>query len=197
AELPDAAFLSAELACALGILRAVDGECRAGVLPASWREGLLPTVASLWTALLGTSFVDSSSDRGGAMASAALLSLLYLGQLSENAWAKLRDLDEWISTNHPFWIIPNPKSEIRNPKRKTQDANGAPQASDFGVLPFSHFLLSVVYQLRILQIGKDENGEWLVRLSPIGPWLLRVGTLAAPPGVSSRTPVGRANFGDV
>jgi hypothetical protein len=194
ADLPEAALLTAELASALGILRVIDGECRAGVMPASWREGLLPTVASLWTALLSTSLGDSSSDRGGAMPSAALLSLLHLGQLSENAWARLRDVDEWISTNHPFWKIRNPKSEIRNPKRKTPEANGAPQASDFGALPFSHFLLSVVYQLRILQAGKDDNGEWLVRLSPIGRWLLRLGPMPALEAIPSQTLLVQPNL---
>jgi hypothetical protein len=196
-ELPGAAFFTAEFAAALEILREVDGDWRAGNLPTSWDEGLLSTIGSSWTALLGTSFPDFSSGSscggwGDGMPTAVFLSLLCLGQLSDRAWAKLEDVDRWIVTHHPSWKIRNVKSEIRI--SKSRDMNGQVETSDSALPPLSTFLLTVAYQLRLLQAGKDENGNWLVRLSPLGRGLLRFGSMPAQEAVPNQTLLAQPNL---
>src|SRR5262249_29594905 len=124
AELPEAAFVTAELAFALGILRETGGEWRAGDLPASWDQKLLSALAALWAISPRISFPSqriSQEEKGNPMPSAALLSFLSLAQLPANDWSRVQDVDHWISTHHPFWKNRRSKSEIRNKKSKTEN----------------------------------------------------------------------------
>jgi hypothetical protein len=164
-ELPDAGLLAVALAQSEGLVQGAEGELRAGTLPPIWEEGLFHTLASLWSALLvietwnpldgwcGTATV------GNPYPSAYLLTLLLLSRLPEEGWARPGDLDHWIHAHHPFW----------------KGDNGGPSQRRGWV---STFLLGLAYQLRMLQAAKDAAGGWVVRLSPLGRWLLG---LAEPP----------------
>jgi hypothetical protein len=191
AELSDLAFWTAELASVVGILQETDGEWRAGVTPATWPQGLLPTLACLWTALPDTSLpikisAQEEGESGNPMPSAILLSLLYLSRLDENDWAKVEDVVLWISTHHPYWIIRDSKS-----KRRKQHGD---LMSDLESHPVSISLLTIIYQLRMVQVGKAQNAEWVIRLSPIGRWLLGIGSMPVLPAVPSQTLLVQPNL---
>jgi len=191
AELPDAAFWTAELASVLGILQEVNGEYRAGSVPASWHQGLLPTLACLWAALPHTPLPSRTSDAGqgetsNPIPSAVLLSLLYLSRLPGDGWAKLQDVERWISMHHPYWKSRNSKAEIRK--------QHATRVQGFEVSPFSTSLLTVIYQLRMVQAGKAENGDWVIRLSPIGRGLLGLGPMPVLPAAPRQTLLVQPNL---
>jgi hypothetical protein len=67
----------------------------------------------------------------------------------------------WVRAHHPYWARPAPR-------------DGAPT-------PLACFLLGLAYQLRLLQAGKDPALGWLVRLSPLGRWVLGLGESPAFP----------------
>jgi hypothetical protein len=190
-ELPDSAFWTAELASVLGILKEAESEWRAGESPATWHQGLLPMLACLWTVLPHTSFsigisTQEEAKSGNPMPSAILLSLLYLSGLDENGWAKLEDVERWISKHHPYWTTQLSKSE-----RRKQHLN---LMSDLESHPVSIFLLTIVYQLRMVQVSKAENGKWVIRLSPVGRWLLGIGPMPFLPAVPSQTLLVQPNL---
>src|SRR5262249_1053473 len=99
---------------------------------------------------------------GNPYPSAYLLLLLLLANLPEDAWAHPKQLEEWLFAHHPYWSGAAPRSLQR-------------QAW------VAKFLLGLAYQLRLLQAAEDAaGGEWVVRLSPLGRWVL--GLSAAPTG---------------
>jgi hypothetical protein len=164
AEIPDLGLMAVALGQAQDVLQADQAELRAASLPTGWDVGLPETLASLWTVLplLDTwnpqSGWTAGTQMGNPFPSAGLLSLLLLLQLPEDAWARPSDLEDWIFTHHPFW-----QNEDLWPSR--------------GQSWIDAYLLGVVYQLRMLQAAKDAAGGWLVRLSPLGRWLLGRGEL--------------------
>jgi hypothetical protein len=162
AEVPDAGLLAITLAGILGIVEERDGELRAAGLPAAWDEGLPAALLSLWTALPHLEAWDPLDGwRGGGAAaspfpSAYLLALLLLARLPDGAWARPADVGDWVLGHHPYWT-----AEAVRPSR-LRDWAGT-------------FLLGLAYQLRWLQAARDADGEWVVRLSPLGRWLLGEG----------------------
>jgi hypothetical protein len=165
AELPDAGLLAITLAGVLGIVRDQDGELRAAALPAEWDEGLPAALLSLWAALPHLEAWDPLDGwRGGGASgspfpSAYLLALLLLARLPDGAWARPGDVGDWVLAHHPYWT-----AESVRPSRLREWAGT--------------FLLGLAHQFRWLQAARDEEGEWVVRLSPWGRWLLG---LAEPP----------------
>jgi hypothetical protein len=159
ADLPDVGLLAVAWGLAEGLLQARDGELRAGTFPAAWAEGLPTTVASLWAALPWLeSWTAAEGWRpgprpGNPYPSAYLLALVLLARLPEESWARPEDVASWVIEHHPFWKI-DPRSSI-----------------------LECFLLGLAYQLRLLQAAKDRKGGWLVRLSPLGRWVLGLGEL--------------------
>jgi hypothetical protein len=170
-EVADPALLAVVLAAAEGILVEVDGELHDGAFPASWEDGLPRTLASLWTALLQQ---NTWNPRDGwqpdvpaanPYPSAWLLALVLLSRLPADSWTGADTLEKWMTKNHPFW-------------RGTKSTSG-----------LASFLLGVAFPLRLIQAAPHTNpppsrgegrerGPWLVRLSPLGRWLLGMG--AAP-----------------
>jgi hypothetical protein len=168
-ELPETGLLMAALAGASGILGEEKGELRAEDLPASWDQGLLPALASLWAALpllekwppaLHRPGGDDSlaQPTGNPHVSAFLVTLVCLAQLPTNGWAKPAELERWILEHHPYW------------------------AADSGAgTPIVTFLLGFAYQLKLLQTARDDQGQWVVRLSSVGRWLLGIGEKPSDP----------------
>jgi hypothetical protein len=162
AEVPDAALLAIALAGTLGIVEERDGELHAAALPASWDEGLPAALRELWTALPHLEAWDPLDGwrGGGATGSpypaAYLLALLLLARLPDGAWARPADVGDWVLEHHPYWT-----AESVRPSR-LRDWAGT-------------FLLGLAYQFRWLQAARDDEGEWVVRLSPLGRWLIGQG----------------------
>jgi hypothetical protein len=159
ADVPDAGLLAIALALNLGIVTERDGELRAATLPASWDEGLPAALLDLWSALPHLEAWDPLDGwRGGGGAgspfpSAYLLLLLLLARLPDGSWARSADVGDWVLLHHPYWT-----AESVRPSRLRDWA--------------ATFLLGLAYQLRWLQAARDAEGEWVVRLSPLGRWLL-------------------------
>src|SRR5262249_22678237 len=89
---------------------------------------------------------------GNPFPSAYLLAFLLLARMPESEWARPADIEAWISAHHPYW-----KTE-RQGRSDRQSWTPA-------------FLLGLAHQLRFVQGAQDTNGEWVVRLSPVGRWL--------------------------
>ena len=139
-------------------------EIRGGDLPADWDNAR--ALSLLWKALF---HLDAWNPRQGGCTnaeganpypSAYLLTFLFLSKMSDDGWTSPDDVENLVLQNHPFW-----REERRRP------------AKERGWLKM--FLLGVAYQLRVLQATKSTGGEWLIRLSPLGRWLL--GFSAEPP----------------
>jgi hypothetical protein len=170
AEVPEPGLLAVALAKAEELLEESDGEIRAVPLPHAWDEGLSATLASLWTALPHLEDWDPAHGyRDGAGANpypaAYLLAFLLLDRLSDGAWADPEAVEQWVVGHHPYWHSPA-KPAARKP-----------------VVGLAAFLLGFAYPLRLLQATRSATGGWLVRLSPVGRWLL--GSAEAPPAVPS------------
>ena len=183
------------------------GDLSAGEFPQSWNESLPATLASLWSQLPwlhGWNAVDGwqpAQPPGNPFPGVYLLALLLLGQLGEKEWARPESLEAWILDRHPFWRSAEKEKAREKEKAKAKEKLLA------GVI--TRFLLGVAYPLRLLQATKEtrqgdketrRQGEesqavslspcfpvslsgHLVRLSPLGRWLLGLGE--APPGLGT------------
>lgn len=159
AELPDPAMLTVALAELEGLIRTTEGELRAGDPPAAWADGLYDALASLWASLpLLDAWEPLEGWRGGQpgttpFPAACLLAHLLLLRLPEGAWADPNEVESWIHEHHPYWA----GESVRPSRRRSW---------------LTSVLLGVSYQLRFVQATKGPEGNWLVRLSPLGRWLL-------------------------
>jgi hypothetical protein len=168
AELPDPGQLALALAKIEGLIEEKDGELRAGTLPGAWEQGLPATLLSLWTALLSVENWDPSSgagrpDRGAnPYPSASFLALLLLARLSDSRWVRPTQIEQWVFQHHPYWQGAFPR------KGKSDSA-----ASARG--PIVTFLLGLAYPLRLVQVGRGEDGEIVVRLTTLGRWIFGIG----------------------
>ncbi len=181
-DVPDQGFLVVALAELEGIVREVDGELRAGALPASWEVGLAPTLESLWAHLPRiNSWGPLEGWRGGAEVagnpypSAYLLAFLLLAQLPEGGWARVEALEAWLRLHHPYWSNESLRPSRQKPWVET-------------------FLLGVAYHLRLVQSGRGPDGEALVRLAGPGRWLLGLGEAPPAPSGYARTLLVQPNL---
>jgi hypothetical protein len=167
-DVPDLGFLLAALADAEGILREVDGELRAGTLPACWETGLPQALESLycdlpllrgWTPLDGWKGAEAMT--GNPFPSAYLLALLLLARLPENAWVSPDAIEAWLTEQHPYWTNESLRPSRQQPWVET-------------------FLLGVAFSLRLVQAAKGPSGH-RVRLSPTGRWLLGLAEMPSYP----------------
>jgi hypothetical protein len=70
---------------------------------------------------------------------------------------------QWVVERHPFW------------RSGKSSGNGRARNIDSPRNALVGFLLGLAYQLRMVQAAKDADGGWLIRLSPMGRWLLGSG----------------------
>ena len=176
-DLPDPGLLAVTLALAQGLIQDQDGQLVAGGFPPTWQEGLPPMLASLWIALLHLETWNShqgwqpAETHGNPYPGAYLLTLLLLGNLPEERWARPDELAREVIDRHPFWKSTerggrergsaSPRSRAAAAARSTADPAG-----------LTSFLLGLAYQLRLIQVAKGPEGDWVVRLSPMGRWIL-------------------------
>ncbi|HYV35292.1 MAG TPA: helicase-associated domain-containing protein, partial [Gemmataceae bacterium] len=157
AEIPDPALLAVVLATQEGLLKDVAGELQAGVFPTPWDKGLQATLASLWTAALQQDAWNAQDGwrpeppAANPYPSMWLLALMLLSRLPADGWTSCDSLEKWLTKHHPFWQGPKAACGL------------------------AAFLLGVVYPLRLIQTAREGKGPWLVRLSPLGRWLLGLG----------------------
>ena len=162
APVPDPGFFAAALAAAAGLLREQEAELRSSDWPAAWRGALPGLLVELWTALARITTWNSaaghapSASAANPYPSAYLLAMLLLTRLPEDEWTTPDAIDTWIAEHHPYWAV----SKTKDPGIKT-------------------YLLSVAYSLRLLQATKGTEGDWLIRLSSMGRWVM--GLTAKPP----------------
>jgi hypothetical protein len=181
AELPDAGLLAVSLALVEGVVCKGEGELRGGTLPAAWEQGLMPALQSLWAALPhldGWNPGRGAADNGMAAnpyPAAYLLALLLLGRVPESAWIPVAAIERWVSAHHPFWAdagVPQPFAATATPG----PANGP---------ALTPFLLGFAFSVRLVEAARDPSGEWAIRLSATGRWLLG---LAAQPAEAPSYP---------
>jgi hypothetical protein len=165
-QVPDAGLLAVCLARLEGLLRVNDGEYTAGVFPPCWEEGLQAVLASLWSALPRLEDWNvlegwrGSQASGNPFAAANFLALLLLAALPPDQWVAPVEVGDWVIDHHPYW-----QGDGVRPSRLRDWA--------------STFLLGLAYPLRWVQAARAGAG-WVVRLSPLGRWLLGLGEAPAP-----------------
>ncbi|MCI0640362.1 MAG: helicase-associated domain-containing protein [Gemmataceae bacterium] len=155
-------------------------------------SGLASTLAGLWAAL--PRLQDWNIARGwqpGAMLgnpypSAQLLALALLAAMPEGHWARAAAVEDWLISRHPYWsagnISPRPSEDEdlgARGKGKNGKRGGKQSPSAEPAAGISEFLLGIAYPLRLLQAARSANGEYWVRVSPMGRWIL--GCHANPP----------------
>jgi Helicase conserved C-terminal domain len=160
ADVPDLGFFIAVLAEREGILVETEGEVRAGILPAAWELGLGPALESLWSQLPRLrawnpldGWRGGEAPAGNPFPSAYLLAFMLLARLPQDAWVRPAAIETWLNEQHPYWADESRRPSQRGPWVET-------------------FLLGVAYHMRLVQAVRDSSGEWGVRLSPAGRWLL-------------------------
>jgi hypothetical protein len=180
AEVPDAGLLAVALGVREGLLQDEDGELHAGPLPAAWSEGLLASLASLWSALPHLDawnphdgWCGSARLTGNPYPSAYLLALLLLARLPESRWVRPAAVENWLVKHHPYW------------------SEGSSTAA---VASLDVFLLGLAYQLRLLRAARDAQGEWVISLTPMGRWVVGSGPQPAPPPAFPQTLLVQPNL---
>ncbi len=176
ADLPDPGLLAVALAVAEGVLAENDGALRVADFPPAWTAGLRPTLVSLWSALPtlegwnAAAGWQPAAGPGNPYPSAYLLALLFLTTLPDGSWARPEAIEQWIGNHHPFWA-------------------GRQRGKEIGI---GSFLLGLAFQLRLVQAAK--KGGWLVRLSPLGRWVLGLGEAPPVPPASAQTLLVQPNL---
>lgn len=159
----DQGFLLAGMAEVEGILKPVEGDLRAGALPASWPNGtasMLEGLFAAWPRIRTWNPLDGwpgpEAPPGNPFPSASLLALLLLARLPAEAWARVEDLETWIQEHHPFWA----GNSLRPSRAKPWLEN---------------YFLGVAWPLRLLRMTRDSGGAMRFQLSVTGRWLLGMG----------------------
>jgi hypothetical protein len=182
----DLAFFIAELAVRLGILREAEGEWRATSSPALWDKNLLATLVSIWKALPLMEVFQTGDNPPIAsyFPSVMLLFTVLLSQIPDGEWVSSRDVQDWIEQHHPGFKQTSPT------ERLTADQSAGIQRQS----PLFSLVLTLTYHLRMIQAVKDKNETWVVRLTPIGRWLLDLGPEPAHPIPPSQTLLVQPNL---
>jgi hypothetical protein len=154
APIPDPGFFATALATSLGLLRDQESELRANEWRGDWPNAAPPLLAEVWKALLSINTWNPAVGHAPTSGpnpypAAYLLAMLLLSRLPANAWADPSAIEKWIVERHPFW------------KGQKSPESG-----------IATFLLGVAYSMRLLQTTKSDK-NWLVRLSPLGRWVMR------------------------
>jgi hypothetical protein len=176
APIPDPGFFAAALASASGLLRVEQAELHAGAWSATWKGSLPALIVELWTSLSRIASWNPvkghspPEGQGNPYPSAYMLAMLLLTRLPENSWAEPQAVEDWIAARHPYWLGKNTKS--------------------LGIVAF---LLGIAYSLRLLQATKGSEG-WLIRLSPLGRWVMGLSEKSPPVPIFKQTLLVQPNL---
>jgi len=176
-ELPDPGLFAVALALASGLLQEKEGEIQSGSFEPAWSEGLASTIAFLWSCFPRVKSWNPlngwqvSSTPGDPYPSAYFLTLLLLSRLPDGQWAPPDAIEKWIVQRHPYWNAGKP-IESTDAKNVRASGKGKKSTEDEPKAGLATFLLGVAFPLRLLQAAKDREGNRVVRLSPLGRWVL-------------------------
>jgi hypothetical protein len=106
---------------------------------------------------------------GNPYPAAYLLALLLLRQLPEEGWADPAQVAGWVVDHHPYWKAGDRPHSGGSPNQPASMA-------------LARFLLGLAYQFRLVQAVRALDGGWLIRLSPLGQWILGAGKEPELPG---------------
>jgi hypothetical protein len=180
-DLPDLGFFVETLAERTGVVRVVEGEVRAGTLPAAWGEGLAPSLEALYTDLTRLrawnpidGWLGGEATPGNPFPAAYLLALLLLARLPEGEFIRPATVQAWLTEHHPYWV-----NEAARPSRRQPWLEA--------------FLLGIAYHLRLVHVARDPEGPG-VRLAPAGRWLLGLGEAPALDTAYTRTLLVQPNL---
>jgi hypothetical protein len=179
-DLPDPGLLAVALGQVTGVLQMNAAEVKSGCLPAAWQGDPTAALRSLWEAV---PLIENWNPQDGwcsvsgasPYASAYLLSLLLLLAAPDASFVSPAEIEGWMLQHHPFWA--------GQKRRSGQEPIGV-----------ATFLLGFAYQLRMLQAAKDSAGQWCLRLSPYGRWLLNAGAQPASDPPFAQTLVVQPNL---
>jgi hypothetical protein len=180
-DVPDPGLLTVSLAVAEHVLEDENGVLKANAFPASWLQGLPATLASLWSILPHMDFWNAEEGwnpgehAGNPYPAAYLLSVLLLAELPENSWARPETVSGWVVERHPYW---------QSAGTRNAAATKAAAAACQGLV---QFLLGVAFHLRLVQATRGGDGAWLIRLSPMGRWIVGLGELPPSPPAYPQT----------
>jgi hypothetical protein len=190
---PDPGLLAVEWALRLGVLVEERGELRAAHPPFEWNGGLDETIAVLFAALLTLDSWDARhgwrgrQTQGNPSPSAYLLALALLASLPNDAWADPNDIDAWLTEHHPYWSgTPMPGNQ--------DDEENKSGPRRHGGTAIDAFLFGVAFPLKLVQIGKDLTGTWLVRMSSLGRHVFGVGPAPEPAPTFPKTLMVQPNL---
>ena len=177
-DVPDPGLFSVGLGLAAGLLEEEDGEIRAGSFGPAWQEGLPATIASLWASIPKLEawnpvqgwHVDGPP--GNPYPSAYLLSLVLLSRLPVETAMAPEALERWIVERHPYWATRQPAETPENKAARGRNNGKSKRDAEQPDVGIARFLLGVAYPLRLVQAARDGDGNYLVRLSSLGRWVL-------------------------
>jgi hypothetical protein len=182
----------------LGLLHAdADGELLRARLPALWQESMAAIQRRIWQILLGT---RNWTEHG---AGAAVLfeqrrlparrwaTLLLLAALEPESWVTLEELDKDLRSRDPD-RDPEPNAHGRRPFQVVMgdDVASAPCPTELHESPtwIESFVLGWMYQVGVVQVAeRAADGARVVRLSPLGRWVLGLADPPAPAPAFEKT----------
>jgi hypothetical protein len=176
ADLPDVGRLAIAWAHRVGLLQEQDNELHAAGFDESWRGGLPALVDELWRALPDVGAWDPESgwqvERAGGNPFLTIypLVLALLARQPASAWLQPAEVAGWVAAEHPFWA--------------GQGDTGWGQS----------LILGLFFQMKLVQAAPGPEGEWLVRISPLGRWLIGAERMPPESTLIPQTLLVQANF---
>ncbi len=175
--IPNPAILTVALALCGSILQEKAGEYHAFSLPEEWTQDLPAALACTWTSVpfLGGWTKDQDwldpNPNPSPLPAAYLLFMILLSKLPNEEWTSLPSVINWVLGHHPFWQ-PSSKKAL---DQEEDTITSFTTSIEEGFAALERFAFDICYQFRWIQATKDENGSWLIRLSPLGRWILQEG----------------------
>ncbi len=155
ADVPDPGILAVAWAHGMGLLRERDGDLTAAIFDPCWSEGLALLIAEAWRQLPAIEGWcpacgwELGRAGGNPFASLYPLALALLARQRSSAWVRVTDVATWLAGHHPYWGDRSAGSDWADP-----------------------LVLGLFFQLRLIQAAPGPDEDWLIRLSPLGRWLV-------------------------
>ena len=152
---PDLSLLIVDWAIVCGLLIEQGSDLLPGTWSQAWGADLALLLAELWKALpdLERWCPDDgwhpSRDDPHPFVSVYPLVLALLAKQPPEAWLHVAEIAAWLAQRHPHW-----------------------QRPELGQQWIGAVVWGLMFPLRLVHAAPGEDGEWLVRLSSLGRWLI-------------------------
>ncbi len=196
--LPHLVYLVLSLGLGCGLFGEEEAQVDAGEFPACWQDGLHAAITQLWATVGQLECWDANRGWRGLYAggspygSAGVLALALLAQLEEKEWAAPQAISAWLQEHHCYWKRPKPGS-LGAGLGEEVDEEASPNPRQSLAEWVEHFLLGIAYPLRLVQVAKDAEDCWVVRLTLLGRSVLGL-MPAATPAAFSKTLLVQPNL---